>query len=110
MAILSFSISIEVFGSWLAIVLLYALSLLIVQMHWLESKVRVQIDHIIEIQCPSSINDTDCYNIEEECPWTEGDHYALWVEFYEGMDEDALMNLDNYRDRDYAILFICSLP
>ena len=58
-----------------------------------------QIDRIVELQFPSSIDDTNYFSVEKEFPWTEGDHYALWAEFYEGMDEDALMNLDNYLDR-----------
>ena len=100
MALLSFSISIEVSGSCIAIVLLCVLSLLIVQMHWPESEVSDQVDRIVELECPSFIDDTDYFSVEEEFPWTKGDNYALWTKFYEGMDKDALMNLDNYLHRD----------
>ena len=100
MAVLSFSISIEVSGSYIAIVLLCMLSLLIVRMHWPESEVIDQIDRIVELECPTFIDDTDYFSVEEEFHWIEGDTYAFWAEFYEGMDEDALMNLDNYLHRD----------
>ena len=100
MAVLSFSISIEVSDNCIAIILLCVLSLLIVRIHWSEFEVSDQIDHIVELGCPSFIDDTNYFSVEEEFPWTEGDTYALWEKFYEGMDEDTLMNLDNYLHRD----------
>ena len=57
-------------------------------------------DHVVELGCPILVDDTDYFSVEEEFPWTKGITYALWAEFYEGMDEDALTNLDNYLHRD----------
>ena len=71
-----------------------------VRFHWPESEVSDLSDHVVELGCPILVDDTDYFSVEEEFPWTEGDTYALWAEFYEGMDEDALTNLDNYLHRD----------
>ena len=100
MAVLSFSISVEVSGSCIVLVLLCVLSLLMVRFHWPKYEVSHQTDRVVELGCPSFVDDTDYFSVEEEFPWTEGDTYALWAEFYEGMDEDALTNLDNYLHRD----------
>ena len=47
MAFLAISISIEVSGSWFAILLLFALSMFILQLHGLDSKVKDQVDCIV---------------------------------------------------------------
>ena len=72
MAVLSFSISVEVSGSCIALVLLCMLSLLMVRFNWPEFEVSDRSDRVLELECPSFVDDTDYFSVEEEFLWTEG--------------------------------------
>ena len=53
----------------------------------------------MEHRIDRTIEDTNYFNVDKEFLWSEGEHYALWSKFYEDMDGDALMTLENYLDR-----------
>ena len=65
----------------------------------IEDTDRLEFDCSVERRISRTIEDAKYCSVDEEFPWSEAEHYPLWSEFYEGMDEDALMNLENSLDR-----------
>ena len=69
-------------------------------MHFVISTLtRLGIHLRVEDRIQRAVEDTDYFSVDEEFFWSEAEHCALWSKFYEGMDKDALMNLENYLDR-----------
>ena len=69
-------------------------------MHFVVSTLtQLEIDLRIEDRIQRAVEDTNYFRVDKEFPWSEAEHYALWSKFYKGMDEDAVMNLENYLDR-----------
>ena len=116
MASHSIVITVDLSGNWVCLLSLFILSLILWRLHSLVSSLaRLESDHTVEHRIHRPIEDTDrlefdrrndrtiedseLYSVDEEFPWSEAEYYALWSEFYQGMDEDSLMNLENLLDR-----------
>ena len=116
MASHSILITVDLHSNWVCLLSLFILSLILWRLHSLVSSLaRLEFDRTVEhrIHRPTkdtdrlefdrrnnkTIEDSEYYSVDEEFPWLEAEHYALWSEFYEGMDEDSLMNLENSLDR-----------
>ena len=99
MASYSIVITVDLSSNWVCLLSLFILSLILWRLHSLVSFLaRLEsyrtVDHRIcrptedtdrlDFDCrnDSTIKDSEYYSVDEEFPWLEAEHYALWSEFY----------------------------